>query len=115
SALFKEGFRFRLHTRDLPGKPDIILRKHKTIIFVHGCFWHQHKHCIDGKCPSSNKTYWSKKLERNVLRFKTVRRALKKMGWNVIVVWECHAKHKSFASIGLQKLVKSIKMNPKQK
>lgn len=89
SRLFKEGFRYRINKKDLPGKPDIVLSKFKTIIFIHGCFWHQHKNCIDGKIPKSNIEFWTKKLNRNIERDKINSLNLKNAGWNVVIVWEC--------------------------
>jgi DNA mismatch endonuclease (patch repair protein) len=89
SALFRLGYRFRLHSKNLPGKPDIILSKYKTVIFVHGCFWHYHKNCPEGRIPTSNPRYWEEKLNKNVSRDKKTIRALQKAGWLVLVVWEC--------------------------
>lgn len=92
SLLFELGYRFRLHRRDLPGKPDIVLSKYKTVIFVHGCFWHQHKKCKRASIPKSNKKYWVSKLERNVERYKINKRELNRLGWNVVTIWECEIK-----------------------
>ncbi|HZW40291.1 MAG TPA: DNA mismatch endonuclease Vsr [Ignavibacteriaceae bacterium] len=89
SLLFKEGFRFRLHRKDLPGKPDIILPKYNTVIFVHGCFWHHHKNCIDGKIPLTNSDFWKNKIITNLTRDKKNIKELKKAKWKVITVWEC--------------------------
>lgn len=86
------GFRFRLHRKDLPGNPDIVLPKYDTVIFVHGCFWHRHPRCKFAYIPKSRVEFWDKKFESNVGRDKQVRRQLKKLGWNVIVIWECEAK-----------------------
>jgi DNA mismatch endonuclease (patch repair protein) len=90
-ALHRGGFRFRLHRRDLPGKPDLVLPKYKTVVFVHGCFWHGHT-CKDGRRPKSNTEYWNHKLDRNFQRDTRVREELSAMGWNPIVVWECLVK-----------------------
>lgn len=90
SVLHRMGFRFRLHRRDLPGVPDIVMPRHKTIVFVHGCFWHQHT-CSLGKLPKSNRNYWVPKLRRNRRRDATNEKLLKKAGWNVVSVWECEA------------------------
>lgn len=92
SCLHRHGFRFRLHRRDLPGSPDIVLPKHDTAIFVHGCFWHQHRGCRKSRKPTSNTDYWDQKLAANVLRDKRKTRELKKLGWQVIVIWECETK-----------------------
>lgn len=92
SLLHMMGHRFRLHRKDLPGKPDIVLPRYKTVIFVHGCFWHRHKGCRRSTTPSSNRRYWLKKFERNKANDKSNRGELKKAGWRVIIVWECQAK-----------------------
>jgi DNA mismatch endonuclease (patch repair protein) len=89
SALFKKGFRYRLHKKNLPGKPDIVFNKHKTAIFVHGCFWHLHSECREGRIPKSRLKYWKPKLLGNVERDKKHELALKGLGWNVLKVWEC--------------------------
>jgi len=92
STLHKMGIRFRLHRRDLPGKPDIVLPKHRTVVFVHGCFWHRHS-CKKGRSfPRSNTVFWAEKLERNRERDGENRRALEAEGWRVVVVWECQTK-----------------------
>jgi DNA mismatch endonuclease (patch repair protein) len=89
SLLHRLGYRFRLHGAGLPGKPDIVLSRHKLVIFVHGCFWHQHRCKRGHRMPAQNRGYWEAKLARNVARFRKQRRALRHMGWRVIVVWEC--------------------------
>jgi DNA mismatch endonuclease (patch repair protein) len=89
SRLFHEGFRFRVHKSDLPGKPDIVLTKFKTIILVNGCFWHNHKKCLDGKIPKSNIKFWKAKIQRNIENDKSNIEKLEQRGWNVLVVWEC--------------------------
>ena len=86
---FKAGFRYRLHYAKLAGKPDIIFPKYKTVVFVNGCFWHQHPGCKRATIPSSNRAYWDKKLKRNVERDADEIRQLKKAGWKVFVIWEC--------------------------
>jgi len=95
SLVHRLGYRFRLHARELPGKPDIVRRPHKQAIFVHGCFWHQHpkEQCLDARLPKSNTSYWHPKLSRNVERDKFVLSALKKIGWRVLVIWECETKN----------------------
>lgn len=87
-ALHAEGLRFRLHRRDLPGKPDIVLAKYKTVIFVHGCFWHHHG-CRYFAWPKTRPEFWREKLTGNAKRDRSAQRALRKAGWRVIVVWEC--------------------------
>lgn len=92
SWLHRHGYRFRLHQRNLPGQPDIVMTKYKTIIFVHGCFWHQHLGCKKATIPKKNHNFWKQKLIRNVERDKEVIIELEKKGWNVIVIWECEVK-----------------------
>jgi len=89
SQLFKKGFRFRIHKKDLPGKPDIVLSKYKTVIFVHGCFWHYHKDCKEGRIPSTNSKFWKEKLLKNIDRDERYIKELQALGWNVRVIWEC--------------------------
>ena len=83
------GFRFRLHRKDLPGKPDLVLPRHKKVIFVHGCFWHGHADCSRSKRPSSNEEFWREKLDKNIERDKATVNALKELGWDVLTVWTC--------------------------
>lgn len=95
SWLFSHGFRYRKNDKRLPGKPDIVLPKYKTVIFVHGCFWHQHG-CKDTTMPKSRTDFWEAKLTRNVERDQEHVRALQAAGWNVIVIWECELKKQIF-------------------
>jgi len=88
-ALHARGFRFRLHAKNVPGRPDIMLRKHRAIVFVHGCFWHRHAGCRHATTPSSRQEYWQKKFEANVARDSAVRSALLEAGWRVATVWTC--------------------------
>ena len=90
--LFSKGLRFRKNDKRYPGHPDIVLPKYKTIIFVHGCFWHFHENCRYAVIPSSNVDFWKKKLNGNRLRDERNKKALTEMGWNVIVIWECQLK-----------------------
>ena len=92
SALHREGYRFRLHNENLPGRPDLVLKKLKTAIFVHGCFWHHHRKCKRANLPKSNRNYWLPKIHGNIERDKECRKALKKSGWKVIIIWECQTK-----------------------
>jgi len=94
SLLHRLGFRFRLHQSDLPGKPDIVLPGRGIVIFVHGCFWHQHKNCLSASRPASNREYWDGKLEKNKIRDSSNQRALRRLGWKVVVVWECQIRNK---------------------
>lgn len=89
------GFRYRLHVADLPGKPDLVFSRLKKIIEVRGCFWHQHGNCIDSHIPKSRLDYWKPKLERNVKRDKANEKTLRKMGWKMLVIWECEAGHQN--------------------
>lgn len=89
--LFAKGLRYRKNVKDLPGKPDIVFPKYKTVVFVNGCFWHHHD-CGRFVWPSSNEEYWHKKIDRNVERDSENYGALEKMGWRVIVIWECELK-----------------------
>ena len=90
--LFANGFRYRLNDKKLPGKPDIVLPKFKTVLFVHGCFWHRHPGCKRATTPASNRDYWDKKFARTVARDAKNERELADMGWRVLVVWECELK-----------------------
>lgn len=87
------GFRFRLHRTDLPGKPDLVLPKHRAALMMNGCFWHGHT-CKDGRRPGSNTEYWNRKLDRNAQRDKKNLAALKRLGWRCLVVWECQLKNR---------------------
>ena len=89
-ALFHLGYRFRLHDKSLPCTPDIVLKKHQSVIFVNGCFWHGHRQCQKGRLkPHKNADFWQTKLSNNVKRDKACIRKLKQMGWKVLVIWEC--------------------------
>ena len=89
SWLFSRGFRFRKNDKRYPGKPDIVLPKYKTVIFINGCFWHRHEGCKYSTTPKTNTEYWEKKFQRNVENDKIHQQQLEEMGWKVIVVWEC--------------------------
>ena len=88
-ALHRFGLRFRLHVSQLSGKPDIVLPKYRTVIFVHGCFWHRHDDCKVASMPKSNTQFWIDKFERNITRDKTVMAQLELAGWQVLIAWEC--------------------------
>ena len=92
SMLHKMGYRFRLHRKDLPGTPDIVLPKYKTVIFVHGCFWHRHKRCKFAYTPKSRVKFWKDKFAETVKRDKQHLKQLKENGWEVFIVWECETK-----------------------
>ena len=89
SLLHRLGYRFRIHSQTLPGRPDVVLTKYGTVIFVHGCFWHRHRNCKYAYTPKSRAAFWQKKFNENVERDTKARRALMKLGWNVITIWEC--------------------------
>jgi DNA mismatch endonuclease, patch repair protein len=89
SILHLMGFRFRLHLTDLPGRPDIVLPKYHTVIFVHGCFWHRHAGCKYAYSPKSRQDFWQNKFEQNKARDRKIKASLKSIGWNIIIVWEC--------------------------
>ncbi|MCX7044376.1 MAG: very short patch repair endonuclease [Candidatus Sumerlaeota bacterium] len=88
------GFRFRLHCRNLPGKPDIVFPRHKKIIFVHGCFWHKHRCRFGCVKPATNFSYWERKRASNVQRDKIAHYKLRRLGWRVFVIWECQTQSK---------------------
>ncbi|MDE0306166.1 MAG: very short patch repair endonuclease [Albidovulum sp.] len=88
-AMHRLGYRFRIHRKDLPGKPDIVLPRHNLVVFVHGCFWHQHSGCKDGRMPSSNTEFWEQKFSANRARDAIHTAALMELGWRVEVIWEC--------------------------
>lgn len=99
------GFRFRLHRNDLPGCPDIVLPRYKTVVFVNGCFWHQHEGCRLASKPGSRQEYWHAKLARNVARDKCSFTKLTELGWKVIVVWECDLRDPNAVAVRLQNLL----------
>lgn len=102
SALFLLGYRYRIHVKDLPGKPDLVFPKYKTVIFVQGCFWHYHQGCPEGRIPSSNTEFWKEKLKKNVDRDLKNIEQLKKAKWKVVVVWECEIEK------NLDKTIKTV-------
>ncbi|MFU2208792.1 very short patch repair endonuclease [Solidesulfovibrio sp. C21] len=92
SLLHKRGFRYRLHVASLPGVPDIVLPKYRTVVFVNGCFWHRHPGCKRASTPTTNVEYWTKKFVNNIARDTKNKLLLEKMGWKVLTVWECELK-----------------------
>ncbi len=92
SLVHRMGFRFRVHRRDLPGNPDIVLPRHKKVIFIHGCFWHGHPGCPRSKRPTTNQAFWDRKLDGNVERDKRFQEQLVRMGWKVLVIWQCEMR-----------------------
>ena len=93
SIIHCNGYRFRIHKKDIIGKPDIVLVKHKKIIFVDGCYWHRHKGCKNATTPKTNTVKWLKKFEDNVNRDKLVNEALIQEGWNILRIWECETEN----------------------
>lgn len=92
-ALFARGFRYRVNDKKLPGKPDIVLPKYKTVIFIHGCFWHGHEDCKYAYIPKTNTKFWIDKITSNAERDKVNAEKLTALGWNVLTVWECEIRH----------------------
>src|SRR5215213_8138945 len=92
--LHANGFRYRLHVKNLPGKPDIVLPKYKTVIFVHGCFWHGHKNCKKAALPSTKSEWWKEKISKNIFNDNKAMNGLKKQGWIILAVWTCELNSK---------------------
>ncbi len=112
SALHRLGYRFRLHSRKLPGRPDIVLPRHRLAVFVHGCFWHRHRGCRNCTTPTNNRRFWVAKLEGNAARDRMHMRTLRKLGWRVVVVWECETEKKGFAQQLKRRIAKSTGNRP---
>ena len=102
--LHSMGYRFRLHRKDLPGSPDIVLPKYKTVIFVHGCFWHRHENCKYASIPKTRKEFWERKFKANVKRDLEIQEKIKNIGWQSVVVWECELKDSSALKKKLQNI-----------
>ena len=107
SLLHRMGYRFRLQRDDLPGKPDIVLPRFKTVVLVNGCFWHRHSGCKRATTPATNVDYWQTKFARNVARDARNQAELEKMGWRVVIVWECELKDKTTLEKRLDDYLKS--------
>ncbi|MFA6126372.1 MAG: DNA mismatch endonuclease Vsr [Bacteroidales bacterium] len=105
--LFAKGFRYRIHQKGLPGQPDIVLKKYRTVILIHGCFWHGHENCKLFVIPKTRTLWWIDKISRNKLKDETKANELKNLGWKVLVVWECALKQK-LAKETLSKLHKEL-------
>lgn len=105
--LHASGYRFRLHRKDLPGQPDLVLPKYKLVIFIHGCFWHRHAGCFYATSPVSRKEFWQEKLTKNVERDQRQIEQLNDMGWRVLIIWECGLKHAGLESGELKNLINS--------
>lgn len=106
--LHAQGFRYRLHCKDLPGKPDIVLPKYKTVIFINGCFWHGHSECKYSSLPATNRDFWQNKISENIERDKATYDKLSILGWRVLEVWQCQLKPKSKEET-LNTLIKEIR------
>lgn len=104
SMLHRLGLRFRLHAAALPGRPDIVLRRHLTVVFVHGCFWHRHSACRGATIPKTNRGFWQRKFRANVRRDAGNQRDLRAAGWRVVVVWECELKSPERLAARLRRL-----------
>ncbi|NLL15307.1 MAG: DNA mismatch endonuclease Vsr [Bacteroidales bacterium] len=105
--LFAQGFRYRKNVKDLPGKPDIVLPKYKTVIFVNGCFWHGHKNCKRSALPTSNTQFWEEKISKNIIRDSENIQKLLDMGYKVLTIWQCELTSKTREN-SLNKLIKHI-------
>lgn len=105
--LHRQGFRYRLHVKTLPGKPDMVLPKYKTVVLIHGCFWHGHKHCKKASLPKSSIEWWTKKLEVNANNDIKNIRTLQKLGWYVITVWQCELNSSKFETT-MNRLIKHL-------
>jgi len=99
------GYRFRLHKKNLPGSPDIVLPKYKTVIFVHGCFWHRHENCKYATTPKTRKEFWENKFSANKKRDQKILKEIKNLGWKSIIIWECQLKG------DMKKLIKELLPN----
>jgi len=109
--LFSKGFRYRKNVKNLSGKPDVVLAKYKTAIFIHGCFWHGHTGCVRAKLPKTRRTFWKEKIYKNIERDKQNCIDLQKIGWNVITIWQCQLKNKQQRMNLFDNLVFKIKVN----
>jgi DNA mismatch endonuclease (patch repair protein) len=107
--VFSMGFRYRLHVSGLPGKPDLVFSRHKKVIFVHGCFWHNHqsKNCGIARMPRSNVAYWRPKLAANRLRDATHLADLRKLGWNSLTIWECELEDRAQVSKKIRRFLRT--------
>jgi DNA mismatch endonuclease (patch repair protein) len=102
------GLRFRLHRQDLPGRPDLVFPRHRTVVFVHGCYWHQHRGCKRSQLPKSAQDFWSDKFSKNLERDARNEALLKKQGWSIIVIWECETKTDEAIRRALRPIIGSV-------
>jgi len=105
--LFANGFRYRLNDPKLPGKPDIVLPKYKTVIFVNGCFWHGHENCKYFKLPGTRTEWWKEKIEKNIENDFKKQALINELGFKIIIIWECQIKDKSFYSTIIEEIIKN--------
>lgn len=106
--LFSKGYRYRKNDSRYPGKPDLVLPKYRTVIFIHGCFWHRHSGCRYAATPATNREFWQKKFDQNIARDRDIRKQLEELGWNVIILWECEITRKTDRTARLQQLEHEI-------
>lgn len=106
--LHAHGLRYRIAPKDLPGKPDIVLPKYRTVVFVHGCFWHRHPGCKYAATPSTNPDFWQRKFQTNVVRDERIRESLQQAGWRVLIIWECEIAPRRLAL--LLRRVRSVRI-----
>lgn len=111
-ALHAIGLRFRLHRKDLPGKPDIVLPRYKAVILVHGCFWHRHESCSIATMPKSNTGFWAEKFDRNVARDQRVQGQLEALGWRIFLVWECELGSQRKARDAAERIARELGHSP---
>ena len=102
SLLHKLGYRFRLHRKDLPGKPDIVLPRYNSVVFVHGCFWHRHNGCKNATVPKTKNIFWREKFKGNIERDIKVQEELQSMGWKILIIWECELSDINSVSIDIR-------------
>ena len=107
--LFSKGFRYRKNDKRLFGKPDIVLPKYKTVIFIHGCFWHNHENCPKSAFPQTNYEFWKNKIQGNTERDKKNQKQLQEIGWKVIILWQCQIKNRNLFENSMNDLVIRIK------
>jgi DNA mismatch endonuclease (patch repair protein) len=107
--LFKQGYRYRKNVTSLPGKPDIVLPRFRTVVLIHGCFWHGHNNCKKATKPSSNIDFWNEKIGKNKQRDKRVAQELKNLGWTVITIWDCQLKNKNLFDNRMRRFVAKLK------
>jgi len=107
--LFSKGFRYRKNDKRFPGKPDIILPKYKTAIFVHGCFWHHHDNCRAAALPQTNYEFWKNKMETNIKRDRKNQKDLKKLGWKILVIWQCQIKNRELFEKTMKRTITKIR------